>query len=230
MKNILKTLAPAALLLASCSLGFAGIAANGSFGFNSTGGTVSFTGSGGIDTATMVTLPVPSVGVGVCGVGGFVCEQITSINPTYLGNPNDFFTGGTTPLAINDDVTFNSYTFDLSFATLPTFFFTNQNGNRFKFVADTATKTGLDLGGGSAFLNVGYVGIFSDTGGTYDSSPAVLSLTFNQTGGPTGAITYAGTFATPPTPGTVPEPATMTLMGGALVAIGAFGRKKLARR
>src|SRR6478736_443202 len=153
MKNVLKTLAPAALLLASCSLGFAGIAANGSFGFNSTGGTVSFVGSGGIDTASSISLPVPSTGLGSCGVSGFVCEQITGINPTYLGHPNDFFTGGTTPLAVNDDVTFNNYAFDLSFATLPTFFFTNQNSNRFKFVADSGSKTGLDLGGGSAFLN-----------------------------------------------------------------------------
>jgi len=192
-------LAVVASTLAFSSVSFAGILANGSFGFNSTGGTVTYTGAALISTATTISIPVPNA-TASCGVGGAICEQITSINPTYLTLQNDFAAGGNTPLAINNDVAFNNYTFDLSFATLPVFTFspTTTPANRFTFQATFASKFGVDLGGGGSFLNVTYIGVFSDAGGTYDPAGASLSLTFNQTGGSTGTVTYAGTFATPP--------------------------------
>jgi hypothetical protein len=234
--NITKQVTRLAVLastLAFSSVSFAGILANGSFGFNSTGGTVTYTGAGLISTATTISIPVPNSSGASCGVATNVCEQITSIPSTYLTLQNDFATGGHTPLAINNDIQFNNYTFDLSFATLPIFTFTPTTvpADRFTFTATFAQKSGADLGGGGSFLNVTYIGVFSDAGGTYDPQGAALSLTFNQTGGATGTVTYAGTFATPPTPGTgTPEPATMAMLGSALVALGVAGRKKLARR
>jgi PEP-CTERM motif len=230
-KNVTR-LAVVASTLAFSSVSFAGILANGSFGFNSTGGSTTYTGAGLISTATTVSIPVPNASTN-CGTLGAICEQITSIDPTYLGSPNDFAAGGHTPLAVNNDITFNSYTFDLSFATLPVFSFTLETVpvNRFTFNATSASKFGSDLPGGGSFLNVTYIGVFSDALGQYDPQGASLSLTFNQTGGATGAVTYAGTFATPPAPGSgTPEPATMAMLGSALVVLGVAGRKKLARR
>src|SRR4051812_35601267 len=85
-------LAVLASTLAFSSVSFAGILANGTFGFNSTGGTSSYVGPGGLSTATSVSIPVPNATTN-CGTGGAICEQITSINPTYGVLPNDFFTG-----------------------------------------------------------------------------------------------------------------------------------------
>jgi PEP-CTERM motif len=218
----------AASVLAASS--FAATVANGSFGFNSTGGLVTYSpGSGSLLNAKTVSIPTPSAGPGSCGVAGFVCEQITSIAPTYLGLQNDFATGGNTPLNINDDVRFTSYTFDLTFATLPTFFFTLQNSSRFTFTATSASSSTATLGN-SDFLNVGYTGTFTDSLGFYSPATASLSLSFNQTGGSTGNVTYSGTFATPPAPTTgAPEPASMVLFGSALVGIGIFRRKRADR-
>jgi hypothetical protein len=222
----LTRLAVVASTLAFSSVSFAGIVANGTFSFTNTGGVISYTPPGGsLLAATTVTIPTPTATGGACPG---VCEEINTLPPTYLTLQNDFAAGGNTPLAINQSVTFNNYTFDLTFASLPIFHFTTENGNRFTFQATTGSK-GTSSIGNTDFLNVSYNGFFSDSGGLYNVGSASLSLTFTQTGGVTGAVGYAGTFATPPTSG-APEPATMAMLGGALVALGVAGRKRLARR
>ncbi|MBS1856684.1 MAG: PEP-CTERM sorting domain-containing protein [Acidobacteria bacterium] len=222
-------IASAALLLALSVPGFGGTIANGSFGFNSTGGLITYTPNGSILNASTITIPTPNASSG-CGVAMNVCEQITSIPPTYLTLQNDFAAGGNTPLHVNDDVTFSSYTFDLTLVALPVFHFTGQNSDRFTFTATGGLKNTASLAN-SDFLNLAYSGMFSDSLGFYNTAPGSLSLTFTQSGGATGAVTYSGTFATPPLPTSgVPEPETMAMVGGALIGLGMLGRKRLARR
>jgi hypothetical protein len=206
------------------------LTANGSFGFSSIGGLITYVPGGGLMiNASSITIPIPNATTN-CGISGNICEQITSIAPTYLGVQNDFAAGGHTPLNVADSITFNSYTFDLSFGALPTFNFTVQDGSRFRFVATSGSKQSSTIGG-SDFLNVAYLGTFHDTLGLYVDAAASLSLTFTQTGGSTGPVTYAGSFASPPmaSPG-VPEPETLGLVGCALVGIGLVGRKKIIRQ
>jgi hypothetical protein len=218
-----------AATLAFSSVSFAGIVANGSFSFTNTGGLITYAPAtpGLLINATTVSIPAPTATGGLCPG---ICEEINTIPPTYLAAQNDFAAGGNTPLAINQSVSFNNYTFDLTFSSLPLFFFTTENGNRFTFQATFGQK-GTATIGNTDFLNVSYNGFFTDSLGLYNPGSASLSLSFNQTGGATGAVAYSGTFATPPQPGSgIPEPTTMAMLGSALVALGVAGRKKLARR
>jgi len=215
-KSLRIILAFTTILLVCSSVSFGAIIANGTVSFNNTGGLVTYTGgAGGVNTATQVSIPVPN--------GTTIFEQIVGLNPTYLGAPNSFAPGGTTPEAIGRDIVFtdaHAYTFDMTFGFLPTFQFSIQDSpsDRFQFVASSGQKQGSSFGGAN-FLNVIYQGTFSDSGGTYISAPASLSLSFNQSGGITGAVAYSGTFATPPQTG-VPEPATMVIIGSALIGLG----------
>lgn len=217
MKTILKSslLVSAAVLALSTGSAFAGTA-NATFTFNMNG-TITYTpGSGSLTGATSILLPTDLT--------------ISSIPTTYLTLQNDFASGGQTPLASGDHVTLSDSALDLTFGMLPVLTFTTEDGGLFTFTASSGQKSSQSLGN-SAFLNVYYSGIFHDNGSSaaYSDAAASLSFSFNQTGGPTGAVGGSATFATPPQPLTsTPEPTTMVLLGSAFLGIGLLRRKKNA--
>ena len=222
-KTILVT---AFLVLAlTCAAPAAAVYANGTFTFSNIGDTVGWTGlANSFAGATTISIPTPT-GTTNCGIVN-VCEQVLQPTPQfYKGTQNTFanaLLGGSEPVGLLDDITFNSYTFDLSFLTLPVLHFTQEfvPPGRFSFTADNGTLSFASING-SDFLNLAYQGTFHDVLGVYHDNTASLSLTFTQpTDGGPGSASYTGTFATQ-----APEPAPFFLLGGALLGIGILKRK-----
>jgi hypothetical protein len=213
MKKLTTLLAPAVLLLALSSNSFAGLVANGSFSWSSVTDTPTYTGTN-VASATSFQFPLGSTVVTI-PTGDFANAGLP--NETIPGMSALDINGGP-PGSIPD--AFNliglTFLFDGSGAGA-------LGADRYSYVvtAFTRTTTGTDT--------VTYLtnGTFVDSGGVFNSAPASMQLQINQAG---ASISASGTFATPNQFSFAPEPATMTLFGSALVGLGLFGRKRLARR
>ena len=211
LRNLVKLLAPAALLLALSTVSFAGIAPNGSFGFALLG-CCSLDGSPG-GQGDLLTAGNVAWGN---GSPDFI---ITTNDSTTFGNPNDFFnispiTGDLSPDSVNTggpaDV------MGASFGLGGIYSFTSISEIRSK---DPLTRA----------VSYYFMGTFHDSTGNFGDATASLTLQFTQSA-PNTSISGSGTFSTPPVPfGNAPEPATMGLFGSALVGLGLIGRKRLAR-
>src|ERR1017187_5049359 len=185
----------AVLGLAMASTASAGIVASGSIAFSMSVASYTWSGPQNLQNATSITLSsttgiiTSETGIFLCGVSP--CTPNLSL-ATFLVNP-----------------------FAAPPASGPIFLdFDSTNLNRYQF-----TVTGsLPPDRSSSNALVLYLqGTFQDAGGTYNNGSASVILDFTQTGGPNNAISGSGTFQTPS--GFVPEPATMAMLGSALIAL-----------
>jgi len=215
--NISRQLTTGVLAIAgsAAAFGFASAAQaaqlNANIGFGPIGGGTSYVGSN-LSSATSVTFAPISV--------------VNLIPTTYLGNPNDFFSG---PLTVNllSTVTLSPLTFDFSEpdgVAGPGAFTAS-----FVTAAGTATFTTTSFTTDSAPGNLNTLDMLlqgTTSGDGFDTTPSSIIVNFNQAGGPGNAINYSATFTSPPLPPTsVPEPSV--ILGILAVAgAGAFARRK----
>ena len=214
--NISRKLTTGALALAGsvAAFGFAGAAQaaqlNANVGYVPVG-VVSYTGPN-LSNATSVTFPA---------------LNFVNTNPaTYLGKPNDFFSG---PLAVSlgSNVVLSPLTFDFSEpdgvvgAGAFTVTFATTSGT----ATFTATSFTTDTSPGSTdTIDLLIQGTITGTG--FDTTLAEILVNLNQVGGPGNAVNASSTFASKPSPPTsVPEPSA--ILGILAVAgAGAFARRK----
>jgi hypothetical protein len=199
MKKLLAAVALGASTLVSANA-FA-VQANASFA-----GVLAVTGATGVpplNAATSLTFNTTNL--------------VTEVTSTFLGKSNDFFgefgLGAFYTIAPSLNISaFGPVDNFLTFAS------TTSPANRYEF---DAASLAVDVSGPS-FLNITLDGSFSDTGGTYDSSPAQVLLSFQTIG---DNISGSLSFGTPPFDTPIPAPGALALMG-----IGLMGMRLMRRK
>jgi hypothetical protein len=203
-------------LLGLSNLASAGLLANGSFGFSfildcCTLDSNLTTGTGNIQTANTINWTDTDP------FGGDV--TVTSLDPTTFSQANVFFgitnfagsAGEIDPDTVN---TAGGDSLTLTFGPTAQFLFTSGS--------EQVTKSPV-----THAVNYYFLGTFHDTTNTYDDAAASFTLTFTQSA-PDSTITGGGTFSTPPAQNTfgTPEPATVALIGAALIGLAGMRRRK----
>ena len=213
-KTIFKALAACAALTLSAAA-HALPMLNGSFSFNGAG-VSSFVGASGINTATSITLNNPI--------------EVVGVNLLTFGQPNDFYgqlnaglVGGTLGDIGGPGPT---YTLSVGNGALAVSDFlvisnkTNTDTFHFNATNEQILSTGANGNVSSISLYIG--GNVTDTANAYGTSPASVGLTFIDNA---GTLSYTGAFSAPPA--SVPEPATLFLMGVGVLGMGlAAARRK----
>ncbi|MDE2181830.1 MAG: PEP-CTERM sorting domain-containing protein [Alphaproteobacteria bacterium] len=181
-----------------------------------------------VTTGAALATPLPMYSSGSFAVTAFTSTKtdvttttsfvLTSPTPNdvFIGSPSGSFAmislpstlGATTPLTFT---TAGASSFDFTDAGLGT------------FTATSVTFGGKTPSGKGESVTYSVVGTFT-LGSDWKNAGAVLSAnetwSLTQTGGPGTSISMSATFASPAS--TVPEPATLTLLGAGLAGIGGF--------
>jgi hypothetical protein len=184
--------------------------------------------SGGIlgTTVTTTTTDTWNIGTGTSTItltGGN--NQITGFADPYLGTPNNLLATNGGTVTTGNYFTLSNNVFSVFSGTLSTPLTLTVDSYTFTYTSELVTS--LTNGNiGLAFLG----DLTADTTGVLITPAAAdLSVTFTEAA-PTGSIGVAYSIDTPPNPTLTPEPASMLMLGGGLVSLGAVRRRRKAQR
>ncbi|HEX3574363.1 MAG TPA: PEP-CTERM sorting domain-containing protein [Rhodopila sp.] len=182
------------------------------------------TDTGSLGSATVLTLGSANI--------GSLLDTYTPLNGTQA--PNTFVYGPNTLTSSSATTTIGSLSLsNLSgntFSDTINDFLTFQGTTGLYEFDVTSLAMSVTSQGGAYYLNIDAFGTLVDQSDNYEDTNAAASLTFTQTGG-SGSIIGGYTLGSPPNftaPPSVPEPMSLSLLGGGLAALGVIRRRKKA--